>query len=344
MDDGGVRAGCIRIRCPSPRRIVSRWFSPQGKIKGKKTAMAEARVRDDCDAVRIRTFSEDSHHGVGQLSDSPPPTIHSELQRREFLFSIGLSCYLIHLIATGRQEIHKIVELRNDLDKFLEHRNEELRRKQQEFVELRNDIEKFLEFHNDELRRKQQEFRFRKQEQTETSAYSATSDVVDGPESSTDHYYSPQIMETSMSVGGEGSLSHYVYKRGDDSGGEMDQLEAELEAEFELLQIGHNQEVSEKSEDAEGLRLGHVCPGLVEEQQGVCPYELERRLHELMETRQQEEIKELEIALDDAKQRLHLKETEASWWKDTAYIVSERIPEPSRITYSSRTHPYPLSR
>ncbi|CAE6095230.1 unnamed protein product [Arabidopsis arenosa] len=289
MDDGGVRAGCIRIRCPSPRRIVSRWFSPQGKIKGRKTAMAEARVRDDCDVVRIRTFSEDSHHGVGQLSDSPPPTIHSE---------------------------------------------------------------KFLEFHNDELRRKQQEFRFPKQEQTETSAYSATSDVVDGPESSTDHYYSPQIIETSMSVGGEGSLSHYVYKRGDDSGGEMDQLEAELEAEFELLQIGQDhdgissklKEVSEKSENAEGLRLVHVCPGLVEEQQGVCPYELERRLHELMETRQQEEIKELEIALDDAKQRLHLKETEASWWKDTAYIVSERIPEPSRITYSSRTHPYPLSR
>ncbi|EFH49742.1 predicted protein [Arabidopsis lyrata subsp. lyrata] len=303
--------------------------------------MAEARVRDDCDAVRIRT-SSDGHHGVGQFSDSPSPTIHSELQRREFLFSIGLSCYLIHLIATGREEIHKIVELRNDLERFLECRDEELRRKQQEFVELRNDIDKFIEFHNDELRRKQQEFRFRKQEQTETSAYSATSDVVDGPESSTDHYYSPQIMETSMSVGGEGSLSHYVYKRGDDSGGEMDQLEAELEAEFELLQIGQDHEVS--SEDAEGLRLGHVCPGLVEEQQGVCPYELERRLHELMETRQQEEIKELEIALDDAKQRLHLKEREASWWKDTAYIVSERIPEPSRITYSSRTHPYPLSR
>ncbi|CAA0401891.1 unnamed protein product [Arabidopsis thaliana] len=334
MDDGvGVRAGCIRIRCPSPRRIVSRWLSPQGKVKGKKTPMAEPRVRDS-DTVRIRTCSEDDHHRVGQFSDSPPPTIPSELQRREFLFSIGMSCYLIHLIATGRQEIHKIVELRNDLDKFLECRNEELRQKQQEFVELRNDIHKFLEFHNNELRRKQLE-------KTETSAYSATSDVVDGPESSTDHYYSPQIIQTSMSVGGEGSLSHYVYKLENDSGGEMDQLEAELEAEFELLQIGHNQEVSE---DAEGLRLGHVCPGLVEEQQGVCPYELERRLYELMETRQQEEIKELEIALDDAKQRLHLKETEASWWKDTAYIVSERIPEPSRITHSSRTHPYPLSR
>lgn len=87
-----------------------------------------------------------------------------------------------------------------------------------------------------------------------------------------------------------------------------------------------------------------MCPGAVEEQQGVCPYELERRLHELLESRQEEEIKELEFALEDAKQRLHSKEAEASWWKDTAYVVSEHIPEPSRITSNSHSHRYPLSR
>lgn len=154
-----------------------------------------------------------------------------------------MSCYLLHLIATGREEIHKIVELRNDLEKFLECKNDELRRKQQELVELRNDIDKFLAFHNDELRRKQQRFLFAQQEISETSAYSTTSDVVDGPESSTDHYYSPQFLETSLSVGREGSLKHYVFKRGEeDNVGEMDQLEAELEAEFELLQISQDQE------------------------------------------------------------------------------------------------------
>ncbi|KAL1208987.1 Protein POLAR-like 1 [Cardamine amara subsp. amara] len=339
-----VRAGCIRIPV---KRIVARLFSPHGKIKGKKKAMAEARVRD-FDSVRIRNFSGDNHE-VGEFSDSTPRTIHPELQRREYLFSIGVSCYLLHLIATGREEINKIVELRNDLDKFLEYRKEDLKRKHQEFAELRNDIEKFLEYHNNELRRKQQKFLSGQQELSETSPYSTTSDVVDGPESSTDHYYSPQIVEmTSSCVGGEGSLKHYVFKPSEYFGGEMDQLEAELEAEFKLLQIGQSSklnEVSEKSEeDSQGIRCGHMCSGPVEEQQGVCPYELERRLHELMETRQEEEIKELEIALEDAKQKLHLKETEASWWKDTAYIVSERIPEPSRITSNSRTHPYPLSR
>lgn len=87
-----------------------------------------------------------------------------------------------------------------------------------------------------------------------------------------------------------------------------------------------------------------MCSEPVEEQQGVCPYELERRLHELMEIRQEEEINELQTALEDAKKRLHVKEAEASWWKDTAYIVSEHIPQSSRINPSSQTRQYPLSR
>ncbi|KAF8115831.1 hypothetical protein N665_0025s0278 [Sinapis alba] len=342
-DDGGVRAGCIKIRFLSPRRVMSRLFSSPVKVKGtKKKAMVERCVRD-CDSARIIN----DHHGVGQLSDSPSPTIDSELRRKEFLFSIGMSCYLLQLIANGREEIHKIVELRNDIEKLLECKNDEMRRKHQEFVELRNDIDKLLQFHNDDLRRKQQRFVSGKQEQCET-----TSDVV---ETSSDYYYSPQLLETSLSLGGgEGSFKHYVFKKGkgEDFGGDMDQLEAELEAEFELLQIGHNQEgqysnlkeVLEKSEDSKEIRLRHTSLRPLEEQLGVCPYELERRLYELMETRQEEKINELESALEDAKQRLHVKEAEASWWKDTAYIVSEHIPQPFRFDPNSQTRQYPLSR
>ena len=198
-----------------------------------------------------------------------------------------MSCYLLHLIATGRE-----VELRNDIEKLLECKNDEMRRKHQEFVELRNEIDKLLQNHNDDLRRKQQRFVSGKQEQ---------SDVV---ETSSDYYYSPQLMETSLAVGVEGSFKHYVFKgKGKDFVGDMDQLEAELEAEFELLQIGHNQE---KNEDSRGIRP-------LEEQQGVCPYELEKRLHELIEIRQEEKINELENALENAKKRLHVKEAEASW-------------------------------
>ncbi|KAJ0230637.1 Protein POLAR-like 1 [Hirschfeldia incana] len=335
--------GCMRIRCPSPRRAMSRWFTSKEKIKEekKKNAMVESRMRN-YDSVKTITLSDDDdRHSVHQFTDSPATTIDSELKGREFLFSIGVSCYLLHLIATGREEIHKIVDLRNDLEKLLECQNDETRRKHQEFIKIRDNIEKLLEFHNDELMR-------RKEEQCEIS-----SDVVDGPESSTDHYYSPHFLETTLSIGHEGSLKHYVYKeREEDFVGELDQLEAELEAEFELLQIGQDQdgnysmlkEVSEKSGDSEEMRFRYMCSGQVEEQQGVCPYELERRLQELKETRQEEEINELQSALEDAKKRLHVKEAEASWWKDTAYIVSEHIPKPSRLTSNSQTHRYPLSR
>lgn len=329
----------MRIRFPSPRRAVARLFNSKEKIKGKKKATVESHVRD-CDSMRIINFSEDGRHGVGQSTDSSPSTIGSEVKGREFLFNIGVTCYLLHLISTGREEVHKILDLRNDLEKLLECQNDEMRRKHQEFIKIRDNIEKLLEFHNDELRRKQ--------EQCETS-----SEVVDSPESSTtDHYYSPQFLYTSLSER-EGSLKHYVYKEGDeDFGGEMDQLEAELEAEFELLQIGQDHEgnyskqlVSEKGEDSEEMRFRYMSSGpVLEEQQGVCPYELERRLHELMEIRQEEEINELQSALEDAKKRLHVKEAEASWWKDTAYIVSEHIPKPSRITSNSQTRCYPLSR
>ncbi|CAH8281675.1 unnamed protein product [Eruca vesicaria subsp. sativa] len=297
---------------------MARLFSSPTKNKRmkKKKAMAEGRVRD-CDSSRIIN----DHHGAGQRTDSPPRTIDSELRRKEFLFSIGMSCYLLHLITNEREETHKIVKLRNDIEKLLECRKDEMRRKEEEFDELRNDIDKLLQYYNDGLRRKQQRFVAGKQEQC---------GVV---ETSSDYYYSPQLPETSsLTVGGEGSFNHYLFKgKGEDFGGDMDQLEAELEAEFELLNIGHNQEgqysklkeVSEESEDSEGIRP------LEEQQQGVCPYELERRLHELIERRQEEKINELQIALEDVKQRLHVKEAEVSWWKDTAHIVSEHIPQPS---------------
>ncbi|CAN8236746.1 unnamed protein product [Cochlearia groenlandica] len=321
MEGGeGVRRGCIRIKFPSPRRIMSRLFPSHSK----KTAMAKTHVRD--------RHAEDVH-GVAEHSNPPSRIVDSDLQRRELLFNIGLSCYMLHLITNGREEIHKIVELKKELEKFIECHNDETRRKRQEFAELKSDIEKLLKYHNN--KEEEEEHRRKEREQSETSSY-----VVDGPDesSSTDnYYYSPQTMETSLPVGCE-----------------MDQLEAELEAEFEIL--GQNQEsqrsklnlkeVSDKRQDSEVLMLGHKCPITKEQelQQGVCPYELERRLHELMEKRQEEEIKELEIALKDAKQKLVIKENEVSWWKDSAYIVSERIQEPCRIATNSRSHRYSLSR
>ncbi|PIA45841.1 hypothetical protein AQUCO_01600226v1 [Aquilegia coerulea] len=56
---------------------------------------------------------------------------------------------------------------------------------------------------------------------------------------------------------------------------------------------------------------------------GVSPNILERRLHELLEARQQERIKELEYALERVNQKLRQKEMEVSWWKDIAKLTSQ---------------------
>ena len=64
-----------------------------------------------------------------------------------------------------------------------------------------------------------------------------------------------------------------------------------------------------------------------EMQTEVSPIELERKLHELLEARQQERILELEAALEITKRNLREKELEVSWWKDTARIISHHVPE-----------------
>lgn len=56
---------------------------------------------------------------------------------------------------------------------------------------------------------------------------------------------------------------------------------------------------------------------------GVPPVELERKLHELLESRQQEQIEELKAALRRAERKLREKEKEISWWKDTALVISQ---------------------
>lgn len=66
---------------------------------------------------------------------------------------------------------------------------------------------------------------------------------------------------------------------------------------------------------------------------GVPPIELERRLHELLEARLEERISELESALECKTQKLIKKEIEVTWWKDTAQLISQHVPETSRFTF-----------
>lgn len=122
----------------------------------------------------------------------------------------------------------------------------------------------------------------------------------------------------------------------------INQLEDELEVELKRLQIKMDMEdpsvdppLHRKELDSDNTDQSESSsPDFEEvsnepkqeanrETNGVCPRELERRLHELLESRQQERIAELESELECAERRLQEKETEISWWRDTARLVSK---------------------
>ncbi|KAK8513524.1 hypothetical protein V6N13_002262 [Hibiscus sabdariffa] len=122
----------------------------------------------------------------------------------------------------------------------------------------------------------------------------------------------------------------------------MDRLEAELEVELERflsdLDKSPTNPPEKIIEESKSCSLSHgeeCCP---DSQCGVPPRELERKLHELLETRQEQQIKELQAALESAKKELREKEGEISWWKDTAHLMLEHVKKTSLNFQYARHH------
>lgn len=69
----------------------------------------------------------------------------------------------------------------------------------------------------------------------------------------------------------------------------------------------------------------------MDEFHGVSPRELERKLYQVLEVRQQERIKELEAALLYAVQQLEEKEREVSLWRDAGRLVAQHLPAISTV-------------
>ncbi|KMT18118.1 hypothetical protein BVRB_2g031490 isoform A [Beta vulgaris subsp. vulgaris] len=122
---------------------------------------------------------------------------------------------------------------------------------------------------------------------------------------------------------------------------ELDRLQLDVEAEG-YLETGESPEIQEEVTEipSENTAIGSVCmssgevidPQYVENSEfcGVPPLEVERRLHELLEGRQEERIKELEAHLESMQRKLQEKEVEVAWWKDTAKLISKQVPESAR--------------
>ncbi|KAG4197970.1 hypothetical protein ERO13_A05G059400v2 [Gossypium hirsutum] len=137
----------------------------------------------------------------------------------------------------------------------------------------------------------------------------------------------------------------------------MDRLEAELEVELERLllhldsgkssTIPPEKNIKENTVNTTSVRSYNaevIDPTIEAEEEdrpdshgGVPPYELERKLHELLETRQEQQIRELETALETARQELREKEGEISWWKETAHLMLKHVKQPSGLKFPVRS-------
>ncbi|KAF8732982.1 hypothetical protein HU200_015335 [Digitaria exilis] len=97
-----------------------------------------------------------------------------------------------------------------------------------------------------------------------------------------------------------------------------------------------DEEEEEEYEEADDEDEGYDEDGTSPPHGGVSARALERRLHELLQKRQQERIVELESALDNAQRRLHEKEREVVWWRDAAKLVTHRRDEQQSRRFQSR--------
>ncbi|GLT76107.1 hypothetical protein SLA2020_477880 [Shorea laevis] len=245
----------------------------------------------------------------------------SERCRRDTSLNLGIGGSLLYLMAASKLEMNKMIELRIQMETVLQNVKEELQRKDA-FCNIPPPPP----------------------ETNEMFKYSAVPESAEG-----NNQLSSQIPPPSNTVLSDHCLESDMAKSEDCFEG-MNQLEAELEMELERLQLcldaekglGNPPQGSMMvNEENTSLRTNSfsfsevidpandIPEDCFEEQCGIPPFELERKLHELLEARQQEQIRELEAALECAKQKLREKEAEISWLKDTAHRLSQHVSESS---------------
>lgn len=318
------------LHCSSPRRIIARCLAALRSPRGRRISAFGREKRDELGQV--------SPHAtclmhVPNSRDSPVSGSESEDSGRcriDASFSLGVACGLVYLIGASKTEITKMVEVRKQMEMLLQNFREELQNKNSSFKST--EIEDCVAYSTNHI---QESSNSSSQISLQMDSTWTTSLVI--PESETilecDDSSRPVVREREQPLTG------------------MDELEAELEAELELLELHLDTErplvlpehqrlkgvmdtASSVSYSTSSTSAEVIDPheaARIEVHSEVPPLELERKLHELLESRQQERIQELEEALECAKLKLREKELEVSWWKDTARLMSQHVPQRSQI-------------
>ncbi|KAI8569267.1 hypothetical protein RHMOL_Rhmol02G0265600 [Rhododendron molle] len=325
---GKRREELRRFECLSPRSLLSRWFSSseEKEVKVRRESRREGVGREvarvGCSMEGLNGESSSCVLGVRRESQSNEA---SGQHRKDDCFNVALGFGLFYLLAASKNEVTKMIELRKELEMLLQNAKEKLQSQNRAILS--------------------------KPSESNVISTCSTFDVQEslisnGSVSLQSQFFFKNRVDSETPELCDHSITCKTSRQENCIQG-IDQLEAELEAELERMQIhmdtGDNLEYTkqhkvevpvEDTTPGQSLdtNLGEAfhCPEATVEHFGVPPEELERRLHEVLALRQEERIKELEAGLECANKKLLEKEREVCWWKDTAKLISEHVPSTSR--------------
>ncbi|XP_059288122.1 protein POLAR LOCALIZATION DURING ASYMMETRIC DIVISION AND REDISTRIBUTION-like isoform X2 [Lycium ferocissimum] len=301
--------------CISPRWIFSRWFERSGKAAEKvnhdeKQLQYGSRNNDN---NKKKKKKEHSLKEFDTKSSSPSMALEDPGgDKKADSMNLGIGFGLIYLFNATKNELNKIIEIRREMEILLHNSKMEF----QNQARIRNSISS--------ASKSRAKISHYDSDCVEQCTYSTDIEEEAEITCSRDHLLNCKLMERR-----ERNL-------------EMNQLEAELEVELERLHFDVDSEVLLKYPTQRNAEImdeyssgeGSLSTGFAEvynpittiENCGVPAEELNRRLHELLQTRQEERIKELESALESTMQKLAEKEKEICWWRDTAKVFSQHAP------------------
>ncbi|KAF8037406.1 hypothetical protein BT93_B0339 [Corymbia citriodora subsp. variegata] len=263
-----------------------------------KLTASHFRVQMQNKSGKDRRFGSSIRMFTGQKLPSERGSLHGAI-----LFCLGISIGIMSSVIANQKEIQKLKELLKQTENLVQDLQEELEMKDSFTVkELASENYESQDTHNDSLR------------DTAPTPYSLEHSVIDR-RVFTKESFSPKVVETPDS---------------------MSKIEAELEAELERLGLNMNASRLERrssSDELEGLgtdfaqgelRTGIDCAqafGKVDPNESssastpcsanhaVSPTELTLRLHEVIQSRLENRIQELELALENSQRKVRLMES-----------------------------------
>ncbi|XP_049371647.1 protein POLAR LOCALIZATION DURING ASYMMETRIC DIVISION AND REDISTRIBUTION-like [Solanum verrucosum] len=299
--------------CISPRWIFSRWFET-----GERNKDVEKVNQLQCGSTRNKGKKTKKKKEKNSLTefDTKSSTVLEDPggEKKADSMNLGIGFGLIYLFNSTKNELNKIVEIRREMEILLHNSKMELQNQRR----IRSNPSGASNL------------------RTKISYYD--SDCVE------QFAYSTDIEEESeITCSHDDHPLNCKLMKGNERNSEMNQLEAELEVELERLQFHLDSDIMfkyPKQQDAEIMDEYSSGEGshstsfaeVYNPNCGVPAEELKRRLHELLQTRQEERIKELESALESTMQNLADKEKEVCWWRDTAKVISQHAPSRRSLT------------